>query len=168
MIHAGRTKTERCLVDDNLARAAFGGFTGGYLMMISGYWLEAVTGTSDVSLAHSELPYATGNRPGGWYVGIIFQFIDSILLGLLYGAVVQPTLRRSTRKLGQPWGGVASGILFAIGVWSTLSMLIAMPLMGAGIFGWRTGSPRPAVASLLLHFVFGFFLGIIYGDPRSR
>lgn len=41
-------------------------------------------------------------------------------------------------------------------------MLIVMPLMGSGAFGHRTGSWKPAAASLVLHLVYGAILGGVY------
>ncbi|HLH73418.1 MAG TPA: hypothetical protein VKX96_09040 [Chloroflexota bacterium] len=148
-------------------RAAFAGFTAGYVMALAGYWLEAVFGVSELDFAHAGLRYVSGGKQGWWIIGIIFHLIDSALLGLLYGAVAYRALRRLTRSLGSFWGNVAAGLAFASGIWLTLAMLIAMPFMGSGIFGWKTGSARPALASLLLHLIFGSLLGSIYGF-RSR
>src|SRR5579885_62466 len=148
-------------------RASFAGFVGGYLMALAGYWLEAVLGVSELDFAHAGLRYVSGGKSGWWVLGIIFHFIDSALLGILYAAIAYPRLCRLTRPLGRFWGNVASGVAFGSVVWLVLSMLIAMPFMGAGIFGRRTNSPRPAIASLFLHVIYGSLLGFIYGWPRS-
>jgi hypothetical protein len=150
----------------SLPRASFAGFVGGYLMALAGYWIEAVLGVSELDFAHAGLRYVSGGRSGWWVLGIIFHFIDSALLGVLYAAVAYPRLCRLTRPLGRFWGNIASGVAFASAVWLVLSMLIAMPFMGAGIFARRTSSPRPAIASLFLHVVFGSLLGFIYGWPK--
>lgn len=147
-------------------RAAFAGFVGGYVMALAGYWIEAVLGVSELDLAHAGLRYVSGGKSGWWIVGILFHFIDSVLLGLLYAAVVDRWMRRITRPLGPFFGNVASGIVYASVVWLVLAMLIAMPFMGGGVFGRRTGSARPAVASYFLHLVFGSLLGFIYGWPQ--
>lgn len=57
-----------------------------------------------------------------------------------------------------------SGVIFALGVWVFLAMLVAMPFMGAGVFGRKTGSARPALANFSLHVIFGSLLGFIYGN----
>lgn len=146
------------------ARAAFAGFTGGYVMALAGYWLEAVLGVSELDFAHAGLRYVSGGKQGWWIVGIIFHLIDSVLLGLLYAAVAYPRLRWPSKTLGRFWGNLAAGVSFATGVWLVLAMLIAMPFMGAGAFGRKTGSYRAALASLSLHVVYGSLLGFIYGD----
>lgn len=144
-------------------RAGFAGFAGGYVMALAGYWLEAVLGISELNFAHAGLRYVSGGRQGWWIVGIVFHLIDSVLLGLLYATVAYPRLKAALKPLGNVRSNVAGGVVFATGVWLVLSMLIAMPFMGAGVFARRTGSIRPALASLSLHLIFGSLLGFIYG-----
>ncbi|HVC33771.1 MAG TPA: hypothetical protein VNL16_09705 [Chloroflexota bacterium] len=149
--------------DCHLARAAFAGVTAGYVMALAGYWLGAVFGVSELAFAHNALRYVSGGKQGWWIVGIIFHLIDSALLGLLYATRLYPSLRWLTKGYGPVRGNVAAGLTFATGVWLVMAMLIAMPFMGAGIFARRTGSARPALASLSLHLIFGSLLGYIYG-----
>ena len=59
-------------------------------------------------------------------------------------------------------GGVLSGVLFSEVVWLVLAMLIAVPMMGAGVFGYRTRFLRLPVLSLGLHIGFAAPLGLIY------
>jgi hypothetical protein len=147
----------------SFGRASLAGFVGGYVMLLAGYWVQAVLGVSELDFAIAGLRYVSGGRQGGWFVGIIFHFIDSILLGLLFAALVYRRSRYLRRSYGPFWGSVVAGIAFAIGVWLILAMLIALPFMGAGPFGWKNGSPRPALASLGMHVIFGSLLGAITG-----
>lgn len=149
-----------------LERAGFAGFTGGYVMALAGYWIEAVLGISELDFAHAGLRYVAGGKAGWWIVGILFHLIDSVLLGLLYARVVHRRLAWLTQSLGRFWGSIASGVAFATGVWLVLAMLIAMPFMGAGIFARKTGSARPALAALALHILYGSLLGLIYENPE--
>jgi len=144
-------------------RAGFAGFASGYVMALAGYWLEAVVGISELDFAHAGLRYVSGGKQGWWIVGIVFHLIDSVLLGMLYATVAYPRLKSALKPLGNVGSNVASGVVFGTGVWLTLAMLIAMPFMGAGIFARRTGSIRPALASLSLHVIFGVLIGFIYG-----
>lgn len=148
----------------DLPRAAFAGFTAGYVMALAGFWIEAVLGVSELDFAHAGLRYVSGGKSGWWIVGLVFHSIDSVLLGLFYAALVYPRLRSLTAPFGRFWGNVVSGVIFALGVWVFLAMLVAMPFMGAGAFGRKTGSARPAVASFSLHVIFGSLLGFIYGN----
>src|SRR5579883_316250 len=142
-------------------RAAFAGFVGGYVMALAGYWLEAVLGISQLNFAHAGLRYVSGGRQGWWIVGIVFHLIDSALLGMLYAAVAYPRLRTALRPLASLQRAIASGVVFAAGVWLFIDMLIAMPFLGAGIFARRTESIRPAMASAFLHVIFGVLLGAV-------
>jgi len=148
----------------HLGRAAFAGFASAYVMALAGYWLEAVLGIGQIDIAHAGLRYVSGGRSGWWVVGIVFHLIDGVLLGMLFGAVVYPRFAVPFRKTyGRFWSHVAAAWVFAGLVWLFLDMLIAMPFMGAGVFGRRTGSIRPALGTLALHGVFGTLLGAIYG-----
>lgn len=149
------------LTASTLARGGFAGFVGGYFMMLAGYWLEAVFGLSELDFAHSSLRFVAGGKQGWWVMGTIFHLIDSVLLGLLYLVVVRPRLAFYSRFFGPFFGNAARGITFALGVWTGMAMLVAMPFMGAGVFGRKTGSPRPALASLALHLLFGTLVGLI-------
>ncbi|HEX5417322.1 MAG TPA: hypothetical protein VFZ25_16780 [Chloroflexota bacterium] len=164
----------RATTNCHLGRAAFAGFVGGYLMALAGYWLQAVFGVSELNFAHNSLRYVSGGKQGWWIVGVVFHLIDSVLLGILYATVVYQRLHFLGNRLGRFPGGVAAGSVFATGVWLIMGMLIAMPFGGAGIFGRKTGSALPAVASYALHLIFGSFLGAIYesrvcsSDSRFR
>ena len=76
------------------------------------------------------------------------------MLALVYGAVLEPTL------IGPGW---VRGVMFAIIAW-ILSLVVAFPLVGAGLFGAALGAgPLPAVGNLILHLIYGASLGAIYG-----
>jgi|SRR3990172_7788775 len=142
--------------------AILAGFTAGYVMALGSYWLEAVVGMVGLDFGLTGMKYVGGEKPGWWAVGILFHLIDSALLGLAYAAFVWPFLPLLGIPTGIVWGDVLGGILFGVVVWFGMAMLIAMPMMGAGVFGYLTGSPRIAVLSLGLHVAFGTLLGLIY------
>ena len=159
MVPRERTTADEC----RLGRAALAGFAGGYIMLIGGYWMEDVFGLSNLDFAYVGLRYASGGKPGWWVIGIVFHFIDSILLGLLFAAVVVRRMNRLTKSYGPFWGSVAAGLAFGAVIWLVLAMLIAGPFTGSGPFYWRSGSASPALSSLAIHGVFGVVLGAIYG-----
>lgn len=138
--------------------AALAGFAAGYVMALGAYWLEGIFGIPRMDFGHTGMKYVGGEKPGFWAVGILFHLVDSVLLALLYAVAVYPKLaERGSIVAGAIWG-TGYGVL----LWLVLAMLIVMPLMGSGPFGARTGSARPAVASLVLHLVYGALLGGIY------
>jgi hypothetical protein len=60
---------------------------------------------------------------------------------------------------------IGKGLSFATIVW-LLMMLLVMPVMGAGFFGWTLGLIFP-VATLALQLVYGFVLGGIFAEVRQ-
>jgi hypothetical protein len=146
----------------NFWLAAFSGFAAGYAMTLGTYWLQAVFGVIGLDFGHTGMQYIGGEKPGWWGVGILFHLIDSVLLGVAYAAIVWPFLPALGIPTHTYWGDALGGLLFGVVVWVFLAMLVAMPMMGEGIFGYRTESARTALLSLGLHILFGALLGLIY------
>ena len=137
--------------------AALAGFAAGYVMALLAYWLEGVFGIPRLDFGHTGIKYLGGEKPGAWAAGIAFHLVDSILLALLYAAAVYPNIIH-----GVIAAGLVAGLAYGALLWLVLAMLIVMPLMGSGPFAVRTGSWKPAVASLVIHLVFGGILGGVY------
>ena len=57
-----------------------------------------------------------------------------------------------------PW---MKGVVFGAGAWFFM-MVVVMPLAGVGFFGLSEGTIVPA-ATLGMHVIFGFVLGLVYG-----
>jgi hypothetical protein len=144
--------------DVDVGWAALAGFAAGYVMALGAYWLEGVFGLPRLDFGHTGMKYLGGEKPGWWAVGILFHLVDSILLALLYAVGVYPKLPAQ----GAIVAGALAGMGYGIVLWLVLAMLIVMPLMGSGAFGSRTGSWRPAAASLALHLAYGAIVGGVY------
>lgn len=147
--------------------AVLAGVVAGYVMALATYWVEAVFGLMRLDFGHTGLQYIGGEKPGWWVVGLIFHLLDSALLGLAYAAWVWPGLPWLGIPTRTIWGDVLGGLLFGVLVWLGLAMLVAMPMLGMGVFGRLSGSARPALFSLGLHLLFGALLGLIY-IPAGR
>jgi hypothetical protein len=90
-------------------------------------------------------------------VGWLVHFIVGVFLwGPLY-AWIDP-------KSGYPHWFI--GMMFATCVWLGV-MLIIMPAVGAGIFGLELGIVTPT-ATLILHWIYGVVLGVVFGSPKFR
>lgn len=65
------------------------------------------------------------------------------------------------------WPGtpLMKGAVFSFMVW-LLMMSMFLPMAGAGFFGVNLG-PSAAVATLVLHLIFGLVLGGVFGQPRA-
>ena len=137
--------------------AALAGFAAGYVMALGGYWLEGVFGIPRLDFGLTGFKYVGGEKPGAWLVGIVFHLVDSVLLAFLYAAAIYPRIAH-----GVIAAGLVAGLAFGVVLWVVLAMLVVMPLMGSGAFARRTGSWKPAAASLLLHLAYGAILGAVY------
>jgi hypothetical protein len=106
-------------------------------------WLLALTNNQLIDLANASL-YAAG----------ALHLAVGVVLALVYGSVIEP------RLIGPGW---VRGIMFAMIAW-ILSLVVAFPLLGVGMFGSGLGAgPLPAVGNLVLHLIYGASLGTIYG-----
>jgi Family of unknown function (DUF6789) len=103
-----------------------------------------------IALAH----WALGDLPKPTLV--IAGMIAHFLYGGVAGAVLFAALRE---RVGLLWG-LAFGVLLWIGM-----QLIFLPLLGWGLFGGAV-TPRIALATLVLHLVYGAILG--WGGLRAR
>ena len=103
-----------------------------------------------VALAH----WALGNLPKP--VLMITGGIAHFLYGGVAGAVLFTVLRERVNVL---WG-MGFGVLLWIGM-----QIIFLPLLGWGLFGSAV-TPRIAVATLVLHLIYGAILG--WGGMRGR
>lgn len=89
--------------------------------------------------------------PGVPVVGWIAHFlIGTILWGLLFAAF--------GNELTGPWW--LRGAKFATGAW-LLMMVFIMPVAGAGFFAMNLGFDV-LVATLVLHWIYGVTLGLVY------
>lgn len=81
--------------------------------------------------------------------------IGTVLWGLIFAAL-------HARLPGSP---IVKGLVFATGAW-LLMMIILMPLAGKGLFAAGAG-PGVAIATLILHWIYGVALGVVMGGATS-
>jgi len=85
--------------------------------------------------------------PFGW-VGHFF--LGTVIWGLIYAAL----------HASVPGAPVVKGLIFGALAWLAM-MILFMPLAGHGLFALSLG-PQAAVATLVLHLVYGAVLGVVY------
>ena len=87
---------------------------------------------------------------GGWRTGMLVHILNgAILFPLAFVYLFYRVLPGTT---------VVKGMLFGVVLWLA-SELIAMPLMGAGLFSMHIGGAKAAIASLIGHALYGSLLG---------
>ncbi|MEP7206940.1 MAG: DUF6789 family protein [Casimicrobiaceae bacterium] len=94
-----------------------------------------------------------GSRATGWLAHFV---IGTVIWGLLYTAVF------GAAPDGHWWRGIVLGIA----AW-LMMMVVVMPMAGAGLFGMSMGIVAP-VMTLMLHVVYGWVLGAVYGTLVRR
>lgn len=86
-------------------------------------------------------------------VGWLLHFlIGTVAWGILFAALIKQLPGKSA---------TVKGLVFGSAAW-LLMMVVIMPMAGAGLFGLHLGLGAP-IATLVLHWVFGAVLGVVYG-----
>lgn len=133
------------------------GLIGGYLMALAGLWAGAVPGLASFDIADFGRRYMVSDRPSAWLLGMASHLANSILLVLLWAAVLVPNL--------PPWPRPLLGLLYGEALALSLAGALIVPLSGLGYMGRKTGNPRMAITVLLLHALWGLAVGALYVGP---
>jgi hypothetical protein len=84
----------------------------------------------------------------GTRFGLVLHLLNGVVLALVYAIVVAPFVS------GMYWVG---GLLYGAALW-LIMMILVLPLLGDGFFGWRVS--RTAIPSaLVVHLLYGLVLG---------
>jgi hypothetical protein len=106
-------------------------------------WFHGLTNNNLVDFSRDNL-----------YVALALFLFGGIAWAIVYARFAEPYLR------GSAW---RKGITFALFPWA-LSLIIFLPLAGAGIFGLGLeAGPLPILGNLILHLIYGATLGVVYG-----
>lgn len=129
------------------------GLAAGYVMEMAGLWAGTIPGLVAVDIADFGRRYMVSDRPSAWLLGLGAHLANSILLVLLWAAVILPNLDWPRVLTGFVWGEVLAVIL--------AGALVA-PMSGLGLAGWKTGNPRFALTNVILHGLWGCLIGLLY------
>ncbi len=139
--------------------AGFGATFATTVVLALGYALAGALGDATggtlsrwfAGLVDNELTQSTGNR---LIAALAVNMAVGLALALVYARVVEPIIG------GRGW---AKGILFSL-VPFVISVAVIFPLSGAGFLGsGLDAGPMPVLGNLILHLVYGYVLGAIYG-----
>lgn len=140
----------------DFAGVVIAGLIAGYVMAIAGLWAGRVPGLAAVDVADFGRRYMVWDRPSAWFFGLLSHLANSVLLTLLWAAVVEPNLR---------WPRWLEGAGFGLLLAFTLSGALVAPMAGLGFMGRRTRQTRFAATNLLVHLLWGTLVGVVY-SPR--
>ena len=84
-------------------------------------------------------------------------WVDHFIVGALLWGPIFAAFDATTEVNRPRW---QKGLMFGVIAWF-LMMIIFMPVIGAGLFGWRLGLVEP-VGMLGLHLVYGLAIGVTF------
>ena len=136
----------------NIGRTILGGFVGTVLLTSMTLFVAPMMTGQKMDMA-AKLSEMMGTGP---LIGMMMHFlIGSVVFPLIYGLVLFPFLP------GAPW---IKGLICGVILWLGLE-IVAMPMMGAGVFSSQMGGMKAVIAALIAHLVYGAALGGIAGAP---
>ncbi|MDL2399604.1 DUF6789 family protein [Rhizobium mayense] len=94
-------------------------------------------------------------QPAGTILSLLFGWIGHFVLGTIVWGIIYAAIQASL-----PGTPVVRGLIFGALAWLAM-MIIFMPLAGHGLFALSLGG-QAAVATLVLHLVYGAVLGVAY------
>lgn len=143
----------------DFAGVVLAGLIAGYVMAIAGLWAARVPGFVSVDIADFGRRYIVSDRPSAWVIGFVSHEINSVLLTLVWAAVIVPNVA------ADPYARIVSSVVWALVLAVVLAGSLVAPMAGLGFLGHKTGSPRFAITSVGLHVIWGTIIGIVY-SPR--
>ena len=129
------------------------GLMAGYVMAIGGLWAGRVPGLTAVDIADFGRRYMVSDRPSAWFFGLASHLVNSVLLAFVWASLVEPNLS---------WPRWLEGSVFGVVLSLSLAGALVAPMSGLGLLGWKTGSSKFALTSVLVHLVWGALLGLVY------
>jgi len=138
----------------NVGKTILGGVAGTLAITFLMY-----VGAPMMGLPKMDIAAMLGQILGGWTPGMMMHLVNGVVLfPLLYAYLL------SSRIPGTP---VTKGITLGVVLWA-MAQLIVLPMMGAGVFGLKTGGMMSAIASLAGHVIYGALLGGIAGEGSTE
>jgi len=129
------------------------GLIAGYVMEFAGLWAGSVPGLVACDIADFGRRYMISDRPSAWLLGLASHLANSILLVLVWAMVILPNLGWPQPLLGLLWGEALAIVLAGS---------LVVPMSGLGFMGLKSGNPRIAITTILLHAIWGLVVGLLY------
>jgi hypothetical protein len=137
----------------DLASLVIAALVAGYLMALAGLWAGRVPGFVAVDIADFGRRYMVSDRPSAWVLGAVSHLVNSVIFALAWAMAIEPNLH-----WWRPLEAILWGECLALGL---AGGLIA-PMASLGFLGWKTGGPKFAITTVMLHALWGFALGLLY------
>ena len=179
-----RTTRNTPLINSELGRWILSGFAATLAMTIFVY-VAPLVGIANIDFAGILGSLLIGNAPemfsGAWWVGMAWHFLNgSVIFPLAYAYLVRPILsgeaspllRTEGRRDAYDGEGLVDRPVLKATVWGVflwlLSQLVAMPIVGGGLFSSQTSQPvMVVIGSLIAHLIYGSVLGAVSARTKS-
>src|SRR5437868_2635455 len=89
----------------DIAGVVLAGLIAGYVMTIAGLWAGRIPGLATVDITDFGRRYMVSDRPSAWFFGFASHLANSVILALVWAAVVEPNLA---------WPRVLEGVAFGV------------------------------------------------------
>ena len=133
--------------DISLARVAIAGAAGALAMAVASYVFNAM-GIPMVDFGRLIATKILRYHSHRTRLGLALHLLNGVILALIYALFIVNVLP------GAYW---VRGLIYGTGLW-LLMMVVVLPLIGDGFFGWRT-SRSMIPSALAVHLLYGIILG---------
>lgn len=135
----------------NLARIVVAGVAGALAMSLATYLFNALR-VPIVDFGRLIATKILRYHSHGTRLGLALHVTTGVLLALIYALVAH-------FLPGAAW---LRGLTYGVFLWLVM-MVVVLPLLGDGFFGWRT-SRTMVLSSLTVHLLYGVILGLAMGE----
>lgn len=133
--------------DLNVARIVVAGLLGALSMAVASYIFNAI-GIPMVDFGRLIATKLLRYHSHRTRLGLVLHLVNGVVLALVYAIAVFPNVT------GMYW---LAGLLYGAALWLVM-MVIVLPLLGDGFFGWRV-SRTMIPSALAVHLLYGLILG---------
>jgi len=138
----------------NVGRSIAGGFVGTLIMTLMMRYVAPMMGVQmNIAASLAKMMHTSVA------VGLAAHFmLGTIVFALIYSYLLYRIL---------PGAPVVRGIEWGLVLWFLMEIL-AMPMLGMGVFNTVMGGAKTVMAALVAHVVYGALLGWIAGSTETR
>jgi uncharacterized membrane protein YagU involved in acid resistance len=139
----------------NRARIVVAGMAGALAMSVASYMFNVLR-IPMVDFGRLIATKILRYHSHGTRLGLVLHIVNGVLLALIYALI--DALIGAQLLPGFPW---VRGLTYGTLLWLFM-MVVVLPLLGDGLFGWRT-SRTMVLSALTVHLLYGLILGLALG-----
>jgi hypothetical protein len=143
------------------------GAVGTHMATVLGLWFHGI-GLPNLNwpATNGAVIFPKGSAVAQFWGGYVVHTLDGLVFGLLFALLVHAKLPLPNTSLGNIAKGILYGTVLAIISSGWMVPYVYAPHSGANLFSTGFGG-KFVFAVFLWHWIFGFFLGVLY-NPLPR